>query len=325
MTLKQVFINPVGRLRSGWRLLIFALLFIILSIMIGIAAGLGARLMTHLAPSRAVAHYLENFIFRFRLLFAALLAGYICTYWLEGLPWRALGLWLHPGWVRDLLIGSLIGVASLALATAIATAGGGLSFTVSGRATFVQVGETLFFSAILFIVAALAEEGLFRGYPLQTFSRAKLVGLGVLITSFAFAAIHMENPNLIQGLPYLNLLLAGVWLAVAYLRTRSLWFPLGVHWGWNWALGSLFGLPVSGINDLAPNPLLHGTDLGPTWLTGGSYGIEGGLACTITLVVSTVFIWRTRLVSATPEMQALTSKENPVTPNSVLSIAPSGD
>jgi hypothetical protein len=138
------------------------------------------------------------------------------------------------------------------------------------------------------------------------------------VTSLAFAAVHIENPNLSEGLPYLNLLLAGVWLAVTYLRTRSLWFPLGVHWAWNWALGSLFGLPVSGITDLAPQPLLRGTDLGPAWLTGGSFGIEGGLACTITLIVSTIFIWRTRLVRATAELEALTSQENPARETVVL-------
>jgi membrane protease YdiL (CAAX protease family) len=320
MNLKQVFINPVGRLRSGWRLLIFTLVFVILSILMGIAGGIGAKLTTHLAPSRGVAHYLESFIFRLVLLFAALLAGYICTRWLEGLPWRALGLWLHVGWLRDLFVGSLIGVVSLALATAIATAGGGLSFTVSGRAALIQVAQTLVFSAVLFIVAALAEEALFRGYPLQTLTRAKLAWLAVLLTSVPFAAVHLKNPNVAAGFTFINTALAGVWLAVAYLRTRSLWFPLGVHWAWNWALGSLFGLPVSGITDLAPHPLLHGTDLGPAWLTGGSYGIEGGLACTITLVVSTIFIWRTRLVRTTPEMEMLSSQENPVSQSSVLPI-----
>jgi membrane protease YdiL (CAAX protease family) len=311
MSLKQVFINPAGRLRSGWRLLIFVLVFIILLLLLGLVAK-AVSAAIQLTPSRAVAHYLENLILRVALLLTALLAGYICTRWLEGLPWRALGLSLHAGWLRDLLIGSLIGVASLTLATVIATAGGGLSFTISGRAALLQVGQTLIFSAILFILAALAEEALFRGYPLQTMLRAKLIGLGVLLTSLAFAAVHMQNPNFTVGIPYLNLLLAGVWLAVAYLRTRSLWFPLGVHWAWNWALGSVFGLPVSGISDLAPDPLLHGTDLGPAWLTGGTYGIEGGLACTLALIVSTIFIWRTRLVHATPEMEVLTSQENPV-------------
>ena len=312
MDLKQVFINSAGRLRSGWRLLIFVLIFLILALLFGAAAKKASELALQFAPGSGVAHYVENLIFRLIFLVVALAAGFICTRWLEGLPWRALGLWFHAGWARDLFFGSVIGVASLAVATAIATAGGGLSFTIAGRAALVQVGQTLVLSAVLFILAALAEEALFRGYPLQTMSRANLAWLAVFLTSFPFAAIHLRNPNVAAGFTFINTALAGVWLAVAYLRTRSLWFPLGVHWGWNWALGSLFGLPVSGITDLAPHPLLRGTDLGPAWLTGGSYGIEGGLACTITLIVSTIFILRTRLVTATPEMKTLTSQENPL-------------
>jgi len=311
MDLKQVFINSAGRLRSGWRLLIFVLLLVVLSIFFGAVTRKAFELLVHFAPSSRVARYLENFIFRMIFLLVALLAGFICTRFLEGLPWRALGLWFHARWAHDFLLGSVIGIVSLALATAIATAGGGLSFTISPRAALVQVLQTLAFSALLFIFAALAEEALFRGYPLQTLTRANLAWLAVFLTSVPFAAIHLRNPNVAAGFTFINTALAGVWLAVAYLRTRSLWFPLGVHWAWNWALGSLFGLPVSGINDLAPHPLLRGTDLGPAWLTGGSYGIEGGLACTITLIVSTIFILRTRLVTATPEMKTLTSQENP--------------
>ena len=318
MDLKQLFINPVGRLRSGWRMLIFALVFVILSLVLGIAAQVTADLLVRFTPSRGVAHYLENFIFRLVTLFAALLAGFFCARLIEGLPWRSLGLCLHARWLRDFLVGSLIGIVSLALATGIAAAGGGLRFAISGRAELLQVAQTLIASAALFIIAALAEEAFARGYPLQTMSRAGLAGLGVLITSLAFAGLHATNPNFGLGLPFFNLVIAGVWFGVAYLRTRSLWFPLGMHWAWNWALGSLFGLPVSGISSIAPHPLLHGTDLGPAWLTGGGFGIEGGIACTITLVVSTVFVWRTKLVSATPELLLLTSREN-VLPGSRVS------
>ena len=312
MNLKQVFLNSVGRLRSGWRLLIFIFVYLCLLFLLSTVARLLFTIALLVAPGRSLGSYFENVAFRVILLAASLGAGYVCARWLEGLPWRALGLWLHVGWSRDLLVGSLVGVASLSVATAIATAGGGLSFTVSGGGStaLLRVAQTLVFSAVLFIVAALAEEALFRGYPLQTLTRAKLAGLGVLLTSVPFAAVHLKNPNVAAGFTFINTALAGVWFAVAYLRTRSLWFPLGIHWAWNWALGSLFGLPVSGITDLAPHPLMHGTDLGPAWLTGGSYGIEGGLACTITLVVSTIFIWRTRLVSANPEMEMLTSQEN---------------
>ncbi|MBC8029717.1 MAG: CPBP family intramembrane metalloprotease [Pyrinomonadaceae bacterium] len=311
MNLKQVFINPVGRLRSGWRLLIFALLFLVLLFMVETVIRLGYAVAVQIAPNRSLGKYALNIVFRTAFLLAALLAAFICARWLEGLPTRALGLSFNVPWLREFLVGSVLGVLSLALAAGIATAGGGLAFTISGSAGLLQVGQTLVLSGLLFIIAALAEEVLFRGYPLQTLTRARLVTLGVLLTSVPFAAVHLDNPNSTGVFPFINTALAGVWLAVAYLRTRTLWFPLGVHWAWNWALGSLFGLPVSGLTDLAPHPLLRGIDSGPAWLTGGSYGIEGGLACTIALIISTLFIWRTGLVAPTDEMKRLTSQENP--------------
>src|SRR6266498_2146846 len=162
MTLKEVFINPYGRLRSGWRVLIFVFVYICLLFVLSAASRVAYALALMLAPGRvagvfaSLAGYVENIVFRFILLVAALAAGYICTRWLECLPWRALCLSLHVGWLRDLLVGSLIGVASLSLATALATAGGGVSFTISARGALLQVGQTLIFSAILFILAGLA-------------------------------------------------------------------------------------------------------------------------------------------------------------------------
>jgi hypothetical protein len=138
------------------------------------------------------------------------------------------------------------------------------------------------------------------------------------MTSVPFAIGHLWNPNVAPVITFANTAVAGVWLALTYLRTRSLWFPLGVHWSWNWALGSLFGLPVSGLR--IGSPLLQATDLGPAWLTGGQYGIEGGAAASIALVISILFVWKTRLVSATPDLLDLTSHENPAVPPAVLSI-----
>ncbi|MBD0373947.1 MAG: hypothetical protein ICV60_24265, partial [Pyrinomonadaceae bacterium] len=76
-------------------------------------------------------------------------------------------------------------------------------------------------------------------------------------------------------------------------------------------MGSLLGLPVSGIEALSHAPLLRAADAGPVWLTGGAYGVEGGAACTLAIIISTIFLWRTRLLSVTPEMLDLTDKENP--------------
>ena len=69
---------------------------------------------------------------------------------------------------------------------------------------------------------------LFRGYPLQTLTRANLAWLGVLLTSVPFAAVHLRNPNVVPGFTFINTALAGLWLAVAYLRTRSFVAAAGI-------------------------------------------------------------------------------------------------
>jgi membrane protease YdiL (CAAX protease family) len=305
MRLSFPLINNVGRLRSGWRVFVFALFFM--------AFLIASDLIVLRFEWRTITRgdQILDVVRRTLMMAGALGAGYLCARLLEGLPWRSLGLTFRTAWLRELLLGSLIGIFSLALAVAIATAAGGFSFTVSKIDMIRGVTRSVCGSALLFIIAALAEEAVFRGYPLQTLSRARLAWLGVLLTSVPFAMAHLWNPN--SGkLPFANTALAGIWLAIAYFRTRSLWFPLGVHWAWNWALGSLFGLPVSGLT-LVSNPLMKATDLGPAWLTGGNYGIEGGAACTVALLVSSLFLWRTPLVSATPDLLQLTSEENPAT------------
>ena len=305
MNLSAPFINDAGRLRSAWRLLIFCIVFV--------GAIVTSDVLVLRIDWRSLSHgdQLLDLVRRLFFLASALLSGYLCAYILEGLPWRSLGLTFKTPWFRDLLVGSIVGVLSLCLAVAIAAVAGGLRFTLGTSSMLWPTVRAVGGTAALFLVAALAEEVLFRGYPLQTLSRSSLAWLGVLLTSVPFALAHFWNPNIVRGVTFANTALAGIWLAIAYLRTRNLWFPLGVHWGWNWALGSIFGLPVSGLT-LLSHPLMYGKDQGPKWLTGGSYGIEGGLAGTLALVVSIVFIWRTRLISADPELFRLTSQENPL-------------
>ncbi len=323
MELKQVFINSAGRLRSGWRLLIFVLVYFVVFLLISTIARAGLRRDHHAGAELSFWKLPRELLFPvvafdccpgsriyLRALarrFAVALSGLMAARRLVARSARRISYWYR----------------FVARRCGDRDCGRRFEFQLRGPRCRSQVAQTLIFSAALFILAALAEEALFRGYPLQTTARARLAWLGVFLTSVPFAAAHLRNPNVAAGFTFINTALAGVWLAVAYLRTRSLWFPLGVHWAWNWALGSLFGLPVSGITDLAPHPLLRGTDLGPAWLTGGSYGIEGGLACTITLALSTLFIWRTRLVSADPEMKTLTSQENPVSGPTNFSLSSS--
>ena len=215
MELRQAFINSAGRLRSGWRVLVFVLVYIALLFLLSTVVRIGYAVGLQVAPGRSLGGFAEDFIFRLILFASALLAGYVCNRWLEGLPWRAFGLTRHAGWWLDFMIGSLIGLLSLALATAIATVAGGLRFTVSPRTMLPQVIQTLLMSAALFVFAALAEEALFRGYPLQTLTRAQLAWLAILLTSVPFAAVHLKNPNVVKGFTFIKTELDGVWLAVA--------------------------------------------------------------------------------------------------------------
>jgi uncharacterized protein len=304
MNPRTLLINHHGRLRSGWRVLVFAFVFI--------AAITAFDVVLYRVDLSALPHgdFILEIVRRGLLLASALAAGYICCWFLESLPWRSLGLTFHRGWFRDFAIGTAIGALTLSFAVLVATALGGLRFNLTSNDLLVGMIKSVGGSGVLFVVAALAEEAIFRGYPLQTLSRAHLAWLGVLLTSVPFALVHLWNPNVVRGITFANTSLAGIWLALAYLRTRSLWLPLGIHWAWNWALGAIFGLPVSGLT-LVSQTVFQGKDFGPQWLTGGTYGIEGGAACTIALILSSLFLWKTRLLAATPELLELTTQEIP--------------
>ena len=107
-----------------------------------------------------------------------------------------------------------------------------------------------------------------------------------------FGAVHWMNPGASPwGL--LNTVLIGVVLSVAYLRTRALWLPWGLHFAWNATLGLVFGLPVSGIRLF--NVVVHTTASGPQWLTGGTYGLEASLPGVSVVLVGLVVVWRVPL------------------------------
>jgi CAAX protease family protein len=288
------FLDRKGHLRSGWRVAIFCVAFLVSLQIINVlllAAFAGAL---HRSAGEVGQSLWSVAAGHGSILISSLLIGWGCGALLEELPFRALGCTRHQGWLKNFLIGSVLGAAALFLAALLTTLTRGIRFSFDPAGARV-IGETLFVSILIFLFAAAAEEMLFRGYVLQTLTRANIAWLGVLLTSVPFAAAHLKNPNAVAGFTFINTALAGLWLAVAYLRTRSLWLPFGLHWSWNWAQASLLGLPVSGIDRIAPAPLLKAINAGPDWLTGGAYGIEGGAACTIALLLSTIVIWRAKL------------------------------
>ncbi len=296
-----------GGLRSGWRAAIFLFAFVVFAFVLGVFGVLALSAVGIDAKPGQPAFLISNGILS---LIPAIAIGWLCGKYLEGLPFRALGSWFTRGWLKHLAIGGVIGAVTLAIAVLIAFAFGGLKFEYDAAAGSGAVARSLGTSFLVFAAASAFEEALFRGYILQTFSRSGLAWLAILITSVFFGGVHLGNPN-VTAISTLNTILAGLWFSVAYLKTRDLWFVWGMHLMWNWMQGSFFGIEVSGLTSITSSPLLREIDNGPTWLTGTTYGVEGGIVCTVALVISTAAIYFLPIASANEEMLALTSKSAP--------------
>jgi membrane protease YdiL (CAAX protease family) len=129
-----------------------------------------------------------------------------------------------------------------------------------------------------FFVFAAIEELINRGYLFQALCEGAGVWPAAILTSLCFSAVHVINPafSLLGGL---FLFVHGLLYAVAYLKTRSLWTPIGLHMAWNCCQGPLAGMNVSGTS--VKHSFMSTTPIGPEWVTGGDFGIEGGVAAIV--------------------------------------------
>ena len=281
-TIKLIFVGKDGLIRSGWRAGVFLFAFIFFSVIFGTIVQAALYAMNVESSSLPALYLAANAV---AALIPAIVIGWLCGKWLEKLPFGALGASFSNGWLRNFVLGIIAGAVTLSFAVLVAFVFGGQRFELNLANGWQPVLTSLTVSFAVFAAAAAMEEALFRGYILQTFARSNLAWLAILLTSVFFGLVHADNPNA-GVISTLNTVLAGIWFSVAYLKTRDLWFVWGLHLMWNWMQGSFFGIEVSGLTDITKNPLLREIDTGPTWLTGTTYGIEGGIACTVALIVS---------------------------------------
>lgn len=150
-------------------------------------------------------------------------------------------------------------------------------------------GFPWFALATTFVPAAIHEELLFRGYPFQKLYRWNR-GFAIVFASFIFAALHLHNDSVtILGLT--NVFLGGILLSLAYARYERLWFPIGLHLGWNLMTGPILGHGVSGYHVWRTMWMEVGG--GPVWITGGEFGLEGS-AWTTVVVIATIALMNIR-------------------------------
>jgi membrane protease YdiL (CAAX protease family) len=278
----NVFLLDDGRLRSGWRFLISVFLVVVANFVAG-----------NLSVLIAGRHYrVQEVIYRPLLLLLELAAFLFLTKLFdqpEGSPWAYIGLPLRQ-WLRESMIGALLGFGMVTAAVVVIA----IFFNLQVKINFTL--RTMIFASIVFgilLAAAMAEELMFRGYPFQRLVEGMGAIGAILVLSAMFGAVHMRNPHVsdnrwVQIFAFSNTLLIGIVLAIAYLRTRALWLPWGLHFGWNAALGLIYGLPVSGINQFSV--IVKSKASGPEWLLGGGYGLEGGMLGTLVILLGLVYV-----------------------------------
>ncbi|MFI0352882.1 lysostaphin resistance A-like protein [Actinomadura sp. 9N407] len=138
---------------------------------------------------------------------------------------------------------------------------------------------------------AVTEETLFRGVVFRILEERAGTVAALAVSSLLFGAIHLVNTNATLMGTLSIALTGGVMLAAAYVVTRSLWLPIGLHFAWNFTHAGIFGVVISG-SDMPPNGLLNTTLSGPSLLTGGTFGPEASLLALLVCLVPTVLLLR---------------------------------
>jgi membrane protease YdiL (CAAX protease family) len=287
--IERVILKDGGRLRPIIRIVLFVAAIWLVSLEIGsVIFG-----YTH-----GMSIWWQLFYGSLARSFAYLALSWIFVRLIDGRPFSSLGLTFRRGWPKELGIGFGVGAALQLLVMAILV--GTRSVHYSGGV----VHDFLFwkrvaFNAVLFFFAASVEELSFRGYAFQRLVDSVGTGTAIVASAVLFGLAHMGNPSA-TFFSTLNTVLAGIVLTVPYIRTRSMWAQLGLHWSWNLTMATIVSLPVSGIG-FAPNLFVAQIGRWP-WLNGGAYGPEGGAVVTIVSVVGIAWLVRTRYL--TPSQQA---------------------
>ena len=264
-----IFLNETEkRLRSGWRILLFIAGLLVISFILN-------SIIKFVFGSPPEDITIKDAIRGVIVIFMATLAVWPARKFLDKKTFISLGLRLDRWAGIDIIAGLLLsGLMILAIFLIQLYAG----YLTIERITWtddtlpVVPGLLLWFFSIGAAVA-WSEELIFRGYLLQNLRDGIGLYPAVAISCLLFGVLHMSNPNS-SWLSGLIITLFTFLPVYAWLRTGQLWLSMGIHAGWNFFQGPVFGFPVSG---LEKEKLISQHLEGPEWITGGAFGLEASI------------------------------------------------
>ncbi|WP_416442997.1 lysostaphin resistance A-like protein [Leeuwenhoekiella sp. A16] len=213
------------------------------------------------------------------------LAATLLTLWLfmryvDRLPFVELGFQIKDR-LKEFFVGVLGGGVIMIIGFLILIAFNEINFT-----NFFYDGIQLLLSVLLFVSVAVLEEVLLRGYILRNLMISFNKYVALVISSLLFASMHLANPNM-DLFSFIDLFLAGILLGISYIYTKNLWFPIGLHLGWNF-FQSLLGFNVSGQDFYS---LVEFKIAEANTFNGGAFGFEGSILSIIAEILFIFTIW----------------------------------
>ena len=259
------FNSEENRLRALFRVLLFIILFVF-------SMGIPS-----LIPYEAL-DYIGRSVLTLGLF-------YIMFRYVDGRSWSYSGLTINKTWIFECIAGIVIAGAAMGLIFLTILQTGGLEIT---GYSWDRSGETFWLIPLLVFFIQMASVGFYeevmaRGYLLPNITEGFTMGsitpqksavIAIVISSAIFGLGHAGNPNA-STTAVVNIVLAGVMLAVPFIITGRLALSIGIHFSWNFFQGGIFGFRVSGME--VRNSLIQIQQGGPDWWTGGSFGPEAGV------------------------------------------------
>lgn len=276
---RRVFINQeLASIRSGWRIALFLALTALVTNLVM------PPVMSVLKDVPGLMPQTSTTVIRYLLI---TFTTWVILRFVDKRPLRSAGVSFHKGWGKELGQGLLFGSGMMSLIFIVEYSTGMVVIELYDLTTEAMMPVVLN-GLLMYTAVGYGEELLFRGYLFQSFAEGTNKIIATLSISILFAGAHAGNPNVsLFGL--INVALAGVWLSIAYFKTKALWLPVGLHISWNFVQGVVFSYPVSGTTS-AETQIGSAIVNGPVWLTGGTFGPEGGALATVILILGTLLI-----------------------------------
>jgi hypothetical protein len=216
----------------------------------------------------------------------ALVANLLVLRFFTDLRLVDLGMWWNRTSMENMAIGILggAGAASLVLAPALLAGAAHISSTPRDQPSF----AVMVFVIALLALGAMGEELMMRGYGFQILLARCGTWATIIPVGIVFAGLHTGNPNA-TWLGIANTAGFGILFGYAFVRSRDLWLPAGLHFGWNVTL-PLFGVNVSGLRmKMTGHEMVWGA--GSVW-SGGEYGPEASVLTSAMMIVLAVYLWK---------------------------------